>query len=333
MNILVTGGAGYIGSHAVHHLLEHNHSVVVLDNLSTGHLWAIPAAATFVRGDISDTHLVETTLSKYKIDAVMHFAAHIEVEESTKDPLKYFKNNTANTIHLLAACQKMGVKKFIFSSTAAVYGNAKVSPIQEDAPLIPMNPYGESKLLVERCLNSIHQKSTLNDFRFVILRYFNVAGASAKYNIGPSHPNGTHLIKVACQVATEQRSHIHIFGTDYNTPDGTCIRDYIHVDDLANAHVLALDYLNTDTNPSITLNCGYGHGYSVRQVLDVFQTVTKVSLKIIESDRRAGDPEILCADSSKMSRILKWVPKYNDLSLMCSSALAWERKLASRNNL
>lgn len=330
MNILVTGGAGYIGSHTVRHLLEHNHTLVVLDNLSTGHLWALPESIAFVKGDIGDQRLVEETLSKYQIEAVVHFAAHIEVEESTQNPLKYFKNNTANTINLLSVCQKMGVQKFIFSSTAAVYGNAKVSPIKEDAPLTPMNPYGESKLLVEKCLNSIQQQSTLNNFRFVILRYFNVAGASSKYDIGPSHPNGTHLIKVACQAATQQRDRIHIFGTNYNTPDGTCVRDYIHVDDLANAHVLALDYLNIATNPSVTLNCGYGHGYSVRQVLDVFQDITKTKLNIIESERRPGDPEMLSADNHKIKQVLKWSPRYNDLSVICSSAYEWEKKLLKK---
>lgn len=330
MNILVTGGAGYIGSHTVRHLLERNHSLVVLDNLSTGHLWAIPENVTFVKGDIGDQQLVEELLNKHNIEAVVHFAAHIEVEESTRNPFKYFNNNTANTIKLLTVCQKMGITKFIFSSTAAVYGNAKISPIKEDAPLTPMNPYGESKLLVEKCLNSIQEQSTLKNFRYVILRYFNVAGASGKYAIGPSHPNGTHLIKVACQAATQQRDQISIFGTNYNTPDGTCIRDYIHVDDLAHAHLLALDYLNTDPNPSVTLNCGYGHGYSVRQVLDVFQDVTKVKLNIVESERRPGDPEMLSADNSRIRHVLKWTPRFNDLSVICSSAYEWEKTLLKK---
>lgn len=327
MNILVTGGAGYIGSHTVRHLLEGNHSLVVLDNLCSGHLWAVPEGIPFIKGDIGDTLLVEDLLQRYNIEAVVHFAAHIEVEESVKNPLKYFNNNTANTLRLLTSCHKMGVKKFIFSSTAAVYGNAKVSPVKEDSPLTPMNPYGESKLLAERCLNSLGELSNQGDLRYVILRYFNAAGASDKYPIGPSHPNGTHLIKVACQVATQQRHQIQIFGTDYNTPDGTCVRDYIHVDDLANAHVLALEYLNAHSNPSVTLNCGYGHGYSVREVLDVFQEVTKVKLNIVQTERRFGDPETLCADNSKIKSLLKWSPRYDNLSVICSSAYEWEKQL------
>lgn len=328
MNILVTGGAGYIGSHTTYQLLDHGHNVVVLDNLSTGHKWAVPKQSTFIHGDVGDIELVQTILKQHAIEAVVHFAASIEVEESVTNPIKYFHNNTANTIRLLLACKNVGVQKFIFSSTAAVYGNPKTAPILETADLKPVNPYGESKLLIEQCLKSCAQPQNHGaGFRYVALRYFNVAGASSKYPTGPSHPNGSHLIKAACQAATGQRDHIRIFGTDYNTPDGTCIRDYIHVDDLAHAHVLALNYVNDTSNLSITLNCGYGRGYSVREVLDVFQRSTGVTLKINHAPRRAGDPENLSADSSLLKKVLGWKPQYDDLKIICTSAYEWEKQL------
>ncbi|MCC6137933.1 MAG: UDP-glucose 4-epimerase GalE [Bdellovibrionaceae bacterium] len=330
MNILVTGGAGYIGSHATQQLLDQNHKVIVLDNLSTGHRWAISKKAEFVEGNISDIPLVTATLKKFSIEAVMHFAAHIEVEESVRNPIKYFENNTASTLRLFKACSDANVKKIIFSSTAAIYGNAtSKDPICETAALHPVNPYGWSKLLVETALDRIQMSFTSSGepLKYVALRYFNVAGASNNLKIGPAHPNGTHLIKVACQAATGQREGLKIYGTDYNTKDGTCVRDYIHVDDLVHAHILALDYLNNNNNPSVVLNCGYGRGYSVKEVLDVFQQATGTKLNIELAPRRPGDPEQLIADPSNIKAILNWTPKYNDLSIICKSAFEWEKRL------
>lgn len=330
MNILVTGGAGYIGSHATQQLLNKNHNVVVLDNLCTGHRWALAEKAQFVEGNIADTEFVAQILKKHSIEAVMHFAAHIEVEESVRNPTKYFENNTAATLRFLRACSEANVKKIIFSSTAAIYGNStNTDPIGETARLNPVNPYGWSKLLVETALHEMQASFTSKGepLKYVALRYFNVAGASQNLKIGPAHPNGTHLIKVACQAATGQRPDIKIYGTDYNTKDGTCVRDYIHVDDLVSAHVLALDYLADTKNPSVVLNCGYGKGYSVKEVLDVFQQATNTKLNIELAPRRPGDPEQLIADPTNIKQILDWKPQYDDLAVICKSAYDWEKRL------
>lgn len=327
MNILVTGGAGYIGSHISNLLIEQKKNVVILDNLSTGHTWALPKSAHFIRGHAGDIELVSSIIQKFSIDAVMHFAASIEVEESVKNPIKYFENNTATTIRLLKACTSNNVKQFIFSSTAAVYGNPGVCPITESSPLAPVNPYGQSKIMVENVLKQMAAPKSYPGLRYIALRYFNVAGAGHRFGIGPAHDNSTHLIKVACQAATGQRESIQIYGTDYNTLDGTCIRDYIHIDDLAQAHLLALDYLQNEKNPSLVMNCGYGHGYSVKEVLNVFQSATGIKLKVENGPRRPGDPEQLIADPSLIKKVLNWSPQHDDLAEICRSAYTWEQKL------
>ncbi len=323
--ILVTGGAGYIGSHVVRQLGEAGHEVTVLDNLSTGYREAV-LHGRLVVGDSGDVALVVRLLQEHDIDAVMHFAAHIVVPESVSDPLKYYRNNTSNTRNLLEACTRAGVRRFIFSSTAAVYGIPAHVECDEDSPLAPINPYGRSKLMSEWMLQDVAAASTL---RYGILRYFNVAGADPGGRIGQSTPEATHLIKVACEAATGQRDYINIFGTDYDTPDGTCIRDYIHVDDLARAHLLALDRLR-DGGTSFVANCGYGHGYSVREVLDTVQKVSGMTLDIREAPRRAGDPPALIAKAERIRALLGWTPQHNNLEFIVATALAWERQRRAR---
>jgi UDP-glucose 4-epimerase len=323
--VLVTGGAGYIGSHVVRQLGERGERVVVLDNLSTGFRESV-LYGELVVGDTGDADLVERLLREYDIGAVLHFAAHIVVPESVADPLKYYHNNTANTRSLLACCQRAGVSQFIFSSTAAVYGIPERIPVAEDAPLEPINPYGRSKLMSEWMLRDLAFTGAL---RYVILRYFNVAGADPEGRIGQSTPAATHLIKVANEVVTGQRGQVEIFGTDYPTADGTGVRDYIHVEDLAAAHLKALDHLRAGGAASI-LNCGYGHGYSVREVLDTVQRVAGEKIRIVESPRRAGDPPALTADAARIRATLGWQPRYDDLELIVRTALDWERKLAAR---
>jgi UDP-glucose 4-epimerase len=323
--ILVTGGAGYIGSHVVRQLGERGERIVVLDNLSTGFRENV-LYGELVVGDTGDAELVERVLREYEVRAVLHFAAHIVVPESVSNPLKYYLNNTANTRNLLACCERAGVEHFIFSSTAAVYGIPANIPVAETAPLEPINPYGRSKLMSEWMLRDV---AAAGGMKHVILRYFNVAGADPEGRIGQSTPEATHLIKVACEAVTGQRDQVAIFGTDYPTPDGSGVRDYIHVEDLAAAHLAALDYLRTGADSTV-LNCGYGHGYSVREVLDMVQRVAGCKLNIVESPRRLGDPPALTADAGRIRETLGWQPKYDDLELIVSSALAWERKLVAR---
>lgn len=326
MNILVTGGAGYIGSHVVKLLGETtNHSVTVLDNLSTGRREAVLYGALEVL-DLSAFNGVESLLAARQFDAVIHFAASIVVPESVENPLKYYLNNTVNTTHLIHACIRHGVQRFIFSSTAAVYGEPEQVPVAETTPPAPINPYGTSKMMSEIVLADAGLAHP--DFKYIILRYFNVAGASLDNTIGQSFPNATHLIKVAAETAVGRRHSMQIFGTDYKTPDGTCIRDYIHVQDLASAHLAALDYL--ETGSSDIFNCGYGHGFSVREVIETMRRISGVNFAAEERGRRAGDPASLISDNRKIIRTLKWKPQYDDISLICRTALAWEQKLAGR---
>lgn len=325
--ILVTGGAGYIGSHVVRQLGEQGHRVVVLDNLSTGHREAVLHGKLIV-GNTGDRELVTQILQDHEIGAVMHFAANIVVPESVSDPLKYYGNNTCNTRNLLECCQITGVSHFIFSSTAAVYGIPEELPVSEETPLAPINPYGTSKLMSEWMLRDL---AAASDLRYVILRYFNVAGANVEGQIGQSTPEATHLIKVACEVATGARDKVAIFGTDYPTEDGTGVRDYIHVDDLASAHLKALDYLRSG-GESTVLNCGYGSGFSVREVLDTVAKCHGSALNIVEEPRRAGDPPALIAAASKIRNTLGWQPQNDDLELIAQTALDWEKKVQAKKN-
>jgi UDP-glucose 4-epimerase len=320
--ILVTGGAGYIGSHVARQLGERGEKLVVLDNLSTGFRGAALHGA-FVEGDTGDAALVAKTLAEYGIDTVMHFAAHIQVPESVANPLKYYRNNTASTRTLLECCVAAGVKHFVFSSTAAVYGMPPGGIAEESTPTVPINPYGWSKLMSERMLADV---AAVTPLRYVALRYFNVAGADPGGRIGQSTPEATHLIKVACEHVVGRRTGISIFGTDYETPDGTCVRDYIHVEDLAAAHLRALDYLRAG-GASTTLNCGYGRGFSVREVLAEVARIAGAPLTVTESGRRAGDPPQLVAAARRIRDTLGWKPRYEDLPGIVASALAWEKRL------
>jgi UDP-glucose 4-epimerase len=326
MTILVTGGAGYIGSHMVHELTDAGESVVVLDNLSTGFRFLIPASVPFVAGSTGDRDLVAQVIANYRVEAIIHFAASIVVPDSVRDPLGYYRNNTLNTCLLLDAAVTGGVKQFIFSSTAAVYGNPDQVPIREDAPTAPISPYGTSKLMSEIML---HDTAHAHDLRFVALRYFNVAGADPKGRTGQASPQATHLIKVACEAALGKRPKLDVYGTDYPTPDGTCIRDYIHVSDLVRAHSAALAFLRRGGG-SMTFNCGYGHGASVLQVLAAVRRVSGVDFPVEVAGRRAGDPVSLVADVSRIRGTLDWQPQYDDLDTIVSHAFTWERRLAAR---
>ena len=321
-SVLVTGGAGYIGSHVLMQLRAGGERVVVLDNLSTGFRQSV-GDAPLVVGDIADQALVAATLKAHSVDTVMHFAANTIVPESVRDPLKYYGNNTSATRSLLHACMDSGVRQFVFSSTAAVYGNPSSGVAREDMALAPINPYGTSKLMSEWILRDL---AAASDFRYVSLRYFNVAGSDPDCRVGQATALATLLIKVACQVVVGKRSHVSIFGTDYPTPDGTGVRDYIHVDDLARAHLRALDYLRAGGAATI-LNCGYGHGFSVRQVLDSVQRVAGRAIMIKEEPRRAGDPASLVAKADRVRTLLGWAPKLDDLDTIVRTALRWEEKL------
>ncbi len=323
--VLVTGGAGYIGSHVVRQLGERGERVVVLDNLSTGNREAVLHGELIV-GDTGDAALLGRLLADHDVNTVLHFAAHTVVPESVADPLKYYGNNTCNTRTLLEACQRRGVRHFIFSSTAAVYGVPDGGYAGEDAPLAPINPYGTSKLMSEWMLRDL---AAAGDLRHVTLRYFNVAGSDPGGRIGQSTPNATLLIKVAAEAAVGRRPYVAIFGTDYPTPDGTGVRDYIHVEDLADAHLKALDHLRAG-GASATLNCGYGHGYSVREVLETVQRVHGAPLEVREEPRRPGDPPTLVARTRRIGELLGWRPRYDDLELIARTALDWERRLATR---
>jgi UDP-glucose 4-epimerase len=328
MSILVTGGAGYIGSHVVRQLRERNENVVVLDNLSTGFRSAV-LGTTLIAGDTGDRELVSRVLREHRVETVMHFAAHTIVPESVSNPLKYYGNNTCSTRTLLQCCQDANVKHFVFSSTAAVYGIPSSGAAAENSPTAPINPYGMSKLMSEWMLRDLGLASAM---RYVVLRYFNVAGSDPGGRIGQSTINGTLLTKVACEVAVGKRERLYIFGTDYDTPDGTGVRDYIHVEDLADAHVKALDYLRKD-GPSVTLNCGYGHGYSVREVISTVDRVNGKPIKTEEKPRRAGDPPSLVAKADRIRATLGWTPRYDDLETIVRSQLQWERRLVAEPDL
>jgi UDP-glucose 4-epimerase len=322
--VLVTGGAGYIGSHAVLALKDAGWPVVVIDNLVTGFRWAVPQDVPFYQGDIADEELVARIVAEQGIRAVMHFAGSVVVPESVTDPLKYYHNNTVRTRALLAAVVTAGVPHFIFSSTAATYGIPEFSPVTEATPQRPINPYGMSKLMSEYMLADVAAAHPLN---FCALRYFNVAGADPQARTGQSTAGATHLIKVAVEAALGKRASVGVFGTDFATPDGTGVRDYIHVSDLAAAHVLALEALIADPARSLTMNCGYGRGFSVLEVLDAVDRVTNHRIVRELAPRRAGDPDSLISDNSLIKASLPWVPKYADLDLIVQHALAWERKL------
>jgi UDP-glucose 4-epimerase len=320
--ILVTGGAGYIGSHVARQLGERGEKLVTLDNLSTGFRGAVLHGA-FVQGDTGDAALVSRVLAEHKVDTVLHFAAHIQVPESVRNPLKYYRNNTANTRTLLECCVAAGVKHFVFSSTAAVYGIPAGGVADEDTPTVPINPYGWSKLMSEQMLRDV---AAVTPLAYVALRYFNVAGADPGGRIGQSTPEATHLIKVAAEHVVGKRREISIFGTDYDTPDGTCVRDYIHIEDLAAAHLQALDYLRGGGGPT-TLNCGYGKGFSVREVLQEVERVSGTRLNVIDSGRREGDPPQLVAAARRIRDTLSWTPRHEDLAGIVATALAWEKRL------
>lgn len=328
MTVLVTGGAGYIGSHMVLSLLDAGEKVVIIDNLTTGKEWAVPEVADLVVGDINDIALVGATIEKYDVNAVIHFAGSIIVPESVEDPLLYYCNNTAKTRDLLEAVVKAGVRHFIFSSTAAVYGDVMVERVFETTDKDPVSPYGRSKLMTEWMLQDT---AFAHDFNYVALRYFNVAGADPQGRTGQSTPNATHLIKVANQVALGDRDYMEVYGTDYDTRDGTCIRDYIHVSDLTKAHYLALQYLRNGGKSEI-MNCGYGDGYTVKEVLDSVKRVSEVDFEVREVARRAGDPPIVVANSDLIQKKLAWKPDYNDLDMIVKNAFDWEKYLKTRNH-
>jgi len=325
MAVLVTGGAGYIGSHMVLELVDAGEAVVVLDDLSTGFRSAVPQEATVVTGDVGDQALVERIIDEHGIASILHFAAKIVVPESVADPLSYYLNNTAKSRALIETAVRKGVENFIFSSTATVYGNSDVIPLHEDLVPAPINPYGRTKLMTEWMLEDTARAHGL---RYVVLRYFNVAGADPKGRSGQSTPTATHLIKVAAQVALGQRSHLDVFGTDYPTHDGTCVRDYVQVNDLARAHLAALNHLRAGGETTV-MNCGYGHGASVFDVIDVVKRVSGVDFEVRTVPRRPGDPATLVAKVDRI-RALGWVPEYDDLEAIVDQALRWERKLAER---
>ncbi len=324
MSVLVTGGAGYIGGHMVLALLDAGESVVVLDNLSTGFRWAVPPQATFIQGDFGDEALVAKLIADHGIEAVAHFAAKIVVPESVADPLGYYHNNTAKARSLIETVVKGGVGHFIFSSTAAVYGEPDAMPVTEDIPLAPINPYGRSKLMVEWMLADTVRAYPLNA---AVLRYFNVAGADPQGRLGQSTPNATHLIKIAVQAALGHRDGMDCFGTDYPTRDGSCVRDYIQVSDLIAAHMLALRHLRSGGD-SLTCNCGYGRGLSVLEIIDVVKAVSGVDFPVRIAARRAGDPASLVAGAERARRLLGWQPRYaDDVHAIVHQALEWERRL------
>ena len=326
MTILVTGGAGYIGSHMVHELVDAGEPVVVLDNLSTGFRFLIPGSVPFVAGSTGDRELVAKTIRRHGVTAIIHFAASIVVPDSVSDPLGYYGNNTMNTCSLLDVAIEAGVRQFIFSSTAAVYGNADQNPVREDVATLPISPYGMSKLMSEIML---HDAGKAHGLRFVVLRYFNVAGADPALRTGQSSAGATHLIKVACEAALGKRAKIDVYGTDYPTPDGTCIRDYVHVSDLARAHSAALAHLRRGGS-SVTLNCGYGRGASVLEVIDSVRRASGREFPVEVTGRRPGDPAALVANVDRIRATLDWRPRFQDLDTIVAHAFAWERRLSSK---
>jgi UDP-glucose 4-epimerase len=327
MPVLVTGGAGYIGSHMVWKLLDQGEEVVVFDRLSTGFDWAVPAEAELVVGDIGDQELVEATILRRKVDAIIHFAGSIVVPESVADPLGYYLNNTVKSRSLLESAVRTGISNFIFSSTAAVYGTPSKIPVEESAATLPESPYGTSKLMTELMLRDT---AAAHPFRYTALRYFNVSGADPRMRTGQSTKGATHLIKVASETATGKRDFMEVFGTDYPTPDGTCVRDYIHVSDLAEAHYLALQRLRAG-GESIIANCGYGKGYSVKEVIAAVKQVVGRDFEVRLRERRPGDAVAVVANADRARREFNWTPKFDDLTTIVSHAVQWEEKLRTRN--
>jgi UDP-glucose 4-epimerase len=323
MTVLVTGGAGYIGSHMVLALAEAGDSVVVIDNLSTGFSTSLPEGVPLFIGDAADENLVEGVIAAHGVESIVHFAGSVVVPDSMRDPLAYYRNNTMTTRSLLNAAVKCGVNRFIFSSTAAVYGNPERMPVTEDAPTRPLSPYGSSKLMTEIML---HDVAAAHGMTYVVLRYFNVAGADPYARIGLSTAGATHLLKIAVEAATGQRAKIDVFGTDYPTPDGSCVRDFIHVSDLAQAHRAALSYLR-DGGASTTLNCGYGRGYSVLETIEAVRRVSGRNFAVQTAPRRPGDIMTMIADTRRIATTLDWTPQYADLETIAAHALAWEEKL------
>lgn len=324
-NILVTGGAGYIGSHAVLALIADGWRPVVLDNLSTGVRAAVPQGVPLVVADAGDRKALHATFTEYGITAVMHFAGSVRVEESVANPLKYYRNNSGVSRDLIEASVEAGIERFVFSSTAATYGIPEIAKVTEDAPTRPINPYGWSKLMTEQVL--VDSVAAHPNFKVAILRYFNVAGADPSGRCGQRGENATHLIKVACEVAAGKRPAMQIFGTDYDTPDGTCVRDFIHVSDLAEAHVAVLDWLAAAEQPLAVMNCGYGRGFSVRQVLQTVERLSGRSLTAVEAPRRPGDPPMLISDPSRLMSQVGWQPRHDNLDTIIQTALNWEHAL------
>ena len=334
MNILVTGGAGYIGSHVVKQLSkDDNVKVTILDNLCGGGFDSIsvlktmfedPSRFEFIDLDLSNFDAVEEVFTSHHFDAIIHFAAHLQVGESVEKPLKYYMNNTVNTTNLIEMSIKYNINKFVFSSTAAVYGEPDEVPIKETTTKAPINPYGMSKLMSETVLQDT--ADAYDDFKYVILRYFNVAGADIEGKIGECHEPETHLVPLIIKAALGKRDKIMMFGDDYDTPDGSCIRDYVHVEDLADAHIKALSYLE-EKNMSNIFNCGYGHGFSVKEVIDTVKEVSGVDFKVEIAPRREGDPAVLVSDNTKIKTEMKWSPKFDDIKLICQTALEWEKKI------
>jgi len=328
MTVLVTGGAGYIGSHMVHALVEAGESVVVVDNLTTGFSAFLPLDVPLFIGDAGDENLVEGVIAQHRVESIIHFAGSVVVPESMRDPLGYYRNNTMTTQTLLRAAVKAGVNRFIFSSTAAVYGNPDQVPVPEHAPTRPLSPYGSSKLMTEIML---HDVASAHGMGYVVLRYFNVAGADPQARVGLATIGATHLLKIAVEAATGQRAKVDVFGTDYPTPDGCCIRDFIHVSDLAQAHRAALSYLRGG-GKSVTLNCGYGRGYSVLETIGAVQRVSGRDFAVQYASRRPGDIMTMVADTTRIRSTLDWTPQYDDLETIARHALAWEEKLFRERN-